>query len=153
MKSMYAELSNQVLQWAEMVLEYRSEWVGLTWRLSTDASNFGSRIGSHMFTVLLHKLHNCITSLLDYLTHFQFTVAIAKRVTSEVKLLADSVSLRCDNVLQTLNFFEDGLRTRLVHLQNKVWDFFSSHFCLDWQMFKSLYIPYSLDITPPFFAD
>ena len=42
-----------------MVLEYRSEWVGLTWRLSTDASNFGSRIGPHMFTVLLHKLDNC----------------------------------------------------------------------------------------------
>ena len=82
-----------------------------------------AELDPRMFTVLslpYHKLHNCITSLLDYLTHFQFTVAIAKRVTSEVKLLADSVSLRCDNVLQTLNFFEDGLRTRLVHLQNKV---------------------------------
>ena len=78
--------------------------MGLTWRLSTDASNFGSRIGSHMFNVLLHKLHNCITSLLDYLTHFQFTVAIAEQVTSEAKLLADSVSSWCDDVLQSLWF-------------------------------------------------
>ena len=47
-----------------------------------------AELDPHMFTVLTT---NCITSLLNYLTHFQFTVTIAKRVTSEVKLLADSV--------------------------------------------------------------
>ena len=64
--------------------------------------------------------YTSITSLLAYLTHFQFTVAIPKQVTSELTLLADSVSSWRDDVLQTLCFFEDGLLQDQVHLQNKV---------------------------------
>ena len=76
-----------------------------------------AELDPHMFTVLLHKLDKCITSLLAYLIPFQFTVAIAKQVTSELTLSVDSVSSWRDDVLQTLCFFEDGLGARL---QNKV---------------------------------
>ena len=86
-----------------------------------------AELDPHIFTVLLHKLDNCITSLLAYLTHFQFTVAIAKQVTSELTLLADSVSSWRDDVLQTLCLLRMVCyKTRFIY-KIRFETFFSSH--------------------------